>query len=184
MGRECMIIANSTPLINFAAIRRLDILEHLFGKIVIPKAVEQELLEKGRHHPSTKEIQRRWVEWATFLETMAVTNVMLCQALKREIDDGEAEAIVLALEHHPQWLLMDETEGRQLAKSYDLPVIGSLGCLVEAKRNKIISEIKPLLDVMQTEAKFWVNPTLYARIPIKINKKVFLFILSQYPLIP
>ena len=32
-----MIISNSTPLINFAAIRRLDILEQLFGKIHIPK---------------------------------------------------------------------------------------------------------------------------------------------------
>lgn len=33
-----MIISNSTPLINFAAIRRLDILEQLFGKIHIPNS--------------------------------------------------------------------------------------------------------------------------------------------------
>ena len=35
-----MIIADSTPLINFAAIHRLDVLEQLFGMLVIPKAVE------------------------------------------------------------------------------------------------------------------------------------------------
>ena len=52
-----MIISNSTPLINFAAIRRLDILEHLFGKLVIPKAVERELLEKGSNYPSALAIQ-------------------------------------------------------------------------------------------------------------------------------
>jgi predicted nucleic acid-binding protein len=159
-----MIIANSTPLINFAAIRRLDILEQLFGKIVIPKAVEDELLEKGKYHRSAIEIRRRWFEKAMYLETIEVTNIILCQTLVMEIDAGEAEAIVLALEHRPQWLLIDETEGRQIAKSYGIPIIGSLGCLVEAKRSKIISEIKPLLDIMQTEAHFWINPILYTRI--------------------
>ena len=59
MGGNSMIISNSTPLINFSAIRRLDILEQLFGKIHIPKAVEQELLEKGREYPSAAELKPR-----------------------------------------------------------------------------------------------------------------------------
>ena len=42
-----MIVANSTPLINFAAIGRLDILEALFATVTIPPAVEHELFERG-----------------------------------------------------------------------------------------------------------------------------------------
>ena len=44
-----MIVSNSTPLINFAAIGRLDILEAPFTKLTIPPAVEHELLERGSH---------------------------------------------------------------------------------------------------------------------------------------
>ena len=41
-----MIILNTSPMINFCAIERLDILEKLFKKAVIPKAVENEWMEK------------------------------------------------------------------------------------------------------------------------------------------
>ncbi len=71
-----MIISNTTPLINFAAIHRLDILEQLFSSIVIPLAVKKELLEKGKRYPSAEEIER-----ATFLETLEVQDVELCHFL-------------------------------------------------------------------------------------------------------
>lgn len=151
-----MIISNTTPLINFAAIRRLDILEQLFRTIVIPKAVEQELLEKGKEYPSTEEIEQ-----ATFLETLEVQNVQLCRSLKAELNEGEAEAIVLAVEHKPGLLLIDEIEGRRVAKSYHIPFTGSIGCLIQAKQKKIIPAIKPLLDAIETEARFWVSTDLY-----------------------
>lgn len=151
-----MIISNSTPLINFAAIRRLDILEHLFGKLVIPKAVERELLEKGSDYPSALAIQE-----AAFIDIVEIRDISLCESLKSELNDGEAEAITLALEHNITWLLLDEIKGRQTAKSYHIPVTGSIGCLVEAKRAHIIPAIKPLLDAMQTQARFWVHVRLY-----------------------
>lgn len=43
-------------------------------------------------------------------------------------------------------------------------LIGSIGCLVEAKRRQIIPAIKPLLDAMQTDARFWIHKNLYIRI--------------------
>ena len=33
------VICNATPLINFAAINRLDILKEVFGQVIIPQAV-------------------------------------------------------------------------------------------------------------------------------------------------
>jgi predicted nucleic acid-binding protein len=53
-----MIVANSTPLINFAAIGRLDILHSLFTTIIIPPAVAHELFEHGRHYPTMSEIEK------------------------------------------------------------------------------------------------------------------------------
>ena len=36
------VVCNATPLINFAAINRLDILQEIFAKVLIPQAVYQE----------------------------------------------------------------------------------------------------------------------------------------------
>lgn len=154
-----MIVSNSTPLINFAAIRRLDILEALFTTVCIPPAVEHELLERGRFYPSATEIQG-----VTFIVKHDIHNVMLRDALTIDLDRGEAEAITLALEHHADLLLLDEIAGRMTAESYHLTFTGSIGCLIEAKQTGIIPAIKPLLDAMRQDARFWVNPRLYAKI--------------------
>jgi len=85
-------------------------------------------------------------------------------ALTLDLDPGEAEAIILALENKADLLLLDELAGRTIAEAYQLPYTGSIGCLIEAKRKGIIPDIKTLLDAMRLEARFWVNSHLYARI--------------------
>lgn len=154
-----MIVSNSTPLINFAAIHRLDILEALFTTVHIPEAVEHELLERGRQYPSATEIQH-----AAFIVTHAVHNIMLREALTVDLDRGEAEALTLALEHHAELLLLDEITGRMMAESYNIPFTGTIGCLIEAKQVGVIPSIKPLLDAMQQDARFWVHRRLYRKI--------------------
>ncbi|MEW6095355.1 MAG: DUF3368 domain-containing protein [bacterium] len=161
-----MIVANSTPLINFATIHRLDIIEQLFGKIVIPKAVEMELVEKGERYPTAKELQD-----ATFIEIMEIQNITLYNLLKLNLDEGEAESITLALEQKAELLLLDELAGRAIAQFHNIPFIGSIGCLVKAKSIGIIPKIKPLLDAMCTEARFWIDNDLYQSILNDNNEK-------------
>ncbi|HLC15332.1 MAG TPA: DUF3368 domain-containing protein [Thermodesulfovibrionia bacterium] len=154
-----MIIANSTPLINFSSIGRLDILEQLFGKIYIPLAVEKELLIKGSRYQGATSIKE-----AKFIQTVKITNITLCNALKIDLDDGEAEAITLTLELNGKLLLIDELKARMVAESLNIPFTGSIGCLVEAKKCLVIPAIKPILDDMQSKARFWINSKLYSKI--------------------
>ena len=151
-----MIIADSTPLINFAAIHRPDVLEQLFERIVIPEAVETELLKKGKRYPRAEELKR-----ADFIDVIRIKDVALCNSLKIDPDHGEAEVITLALEQDAELLLLDEIAGRMIAKFHNIPFTGSIGCLVETKRTGIIPKIKPLLDATRLEARFWVSEKLY-----------------------
>ncbi|MEZ4525682.1 MAG: DUF3368 domain-containing protein [Desulfobacterales bacterium] len=89
---------------------------------------------------------------------------MLADAFTKELDEGESQVIALALETNPGLILLDEITVRMTAESYQIPFTGSIGCLVEAKRNRIISEIRPLLDEMRIKAGFWINPKLYQKI--------------------
>jgi predicted nucleic acid-binding protein len=81
-----------------------------------------------------------------------------------DLDLGEAEAIVLANELHADWILMDETRGRNIAKLHGLHIVGLLGILLLAKEKGFVSVIKPLLDDLINKAKFRVSEDLYQKI--------------------
>ncbi len=47
------VIINATPLINFASISRLDILKSLFGKIIVPFHVWDEVVTKAGEYDTS-----------------------------------------------------------------------------------------------------------------------------------
>ena len=81
-----------------------------------------------------------------------------------DLDLGEAEAIALAKELHAEWLLIDETKGRTIAKNAGLQIIGLLGVLLAAKEKGLITEVKLYLEKLITKAKFRISPELYTRV--------------------
>lgn len=86
---------------------------------------------------------------------------MVVSFQQKMIDEGESEAIALAIELQADYLLIDERLGRAVAESAGIKVVGLLGTLREAKQLGIIPEIKPILDEMRTVARFRISETLY-----------------------
>lgn len=154
-----IIVSNTSPIINLAAIDQLQILQKLYHKIIIPEAVYQEIVVTGAGQPGSKEIPK--LDWIT---TEKVSNKLLVNALRYELDDGEAEAIALAIELNSNLLLIDERIGRAVASRFNLKYIGLIGSLIEAKSKGIIQSIKPFLNDLQKKAGFWISKRFYSRI--------------------
>jgi predicted nucleic acid-binding protein len=58
-----IIISDSTPLINFAKLGRLDLLQKLFEKVYIPEAVYYEVVIEGEDRPGAVEVKTAtWIE--------------------------------------------------------------------------------------------------------------------------
>jgi len=86
-----------------------------------------------------------------------VSNRELVLALIRDLDQGEAESIALAIELEADLLILDEREGRRLAKRFGLNVTGVLGVLLEAKAADLIQEVRPLVQELRDRAGFYLS---------------------------
>jgi predicted nucleic acid-binding protein len=150
-----IVVSNTSPITNLAAIGQLDLLFHLYEEIIIPDAVWDELRSMGRDWPGTQEVRS-----ASWITQRSATNTPLVELLTRDLDRGEAEAIALALEIGAELLLLDEREGRRAAKRLGLAVIGILGILLDAKRHGCLSAVRPLLASLQQEAGFYLTDSL------------------------
>lgn len=135
-------VTNSTCLIGLERIERLDILPQVFSSVTIPTAVS---IEVGFE--------------ADWLRVRPVQNLAVAATLKTQVDEGEAEAIALAMELEDVFLILDDRKARQLALQLNLKVIGTVGMLLRAKRNGIIPEIKPLLTALN-QANFRISEPL------------------------
>jgi len=135
-----IVVADSGPLIALAKIGKLHILHELFGEVVIPRAVWVEVVERGAGKPGSGEV--KVAEWIRIVE---VKDDLGVEILEREIERGEAEAIVLAKELGASLLLLDEKIPRIIAKSLGLKVAGSLAVLFMAKKRGILNEDLDLL---------------------------------------
>ena len=59
---------------------------------------------------------------------------------------------------------MDERIGRRCARERNLRVVGVLGTLVAAKQRGIIAAVRPLLELLQHQAGFYVSEQLLAEV--------------------
>ena len=154
-----IVVSNTSPIINLAAVGQLDLLRQLYGQIVIPQAVYTEIVGRGAGQPGADEVAAfDWIQPRQVVNRTAVT------ALQLELDDGEAEAIALAVEANADLLLLDEALGRDIAARFGLRFIGLLGCLVEAKNRELVSAVRPIVDDLIEKASFWIGRPLYERV--------------------
>jgi len=154
-----IVVSNTSPIINFANVGQLDLLNPLYGDITIPQAVFHEITVMGAGQAGAKE-----VETCSWFSTRTVQNTAVVNSLRVDLDAGEAEAIALALEIKADLLLMDERHGCAMAQQMNVMCSGILGVLVKAKHQGLIATVKPILDDLIATAGFWVDDALYHHI--------------------
>jgi uncharacterized protein len=153
------VVSNASPLINLTRIGQLMLLPRIFGRLLIPDAVWQEVVVDGQGQAGAEEIRL-----AGWIERKSVTNHLLVHSLRQELDPGEAEAIALAVEVNADWLLMDERLGRQTAQHFGLEHIGVVGILQAAKQRGDIAALRPLLTDLRDIAGFHISSVLWEQV--------------------
>ena len=154
-------VSNTSPVFNLACIERLILLHQQFGEVWIPPAVDAELdrIPKDAIRITVNEAKR-----AAWLKVRVAVNTPLIRSLSVDLHKGEAEAIALGLEMNAERLLIDERDGRLMARQLGLSVTGVLGVLLRAKHDGHIASVKPEIEALRAKANFFIDATLEARI--------------------
>jgi predicted nucleic acid-binding protein len=149
-----IVVADTSPLNYLLLIEEIDLLPTLFGTILIPQAVFQEL-----QHPRTSQQVKDWMTHPpAWLELRSVTSVP--SAAIMALDPGEREAIQLALELEISTVLIDEATGRKYAEELHLEVRGTLGVLERGARLGL-TQFRPALARLE-QTNFRISPAVKA----------------------
>ncbi len=138
-----IVVSDTTAITSLLQINRCDLLARLYGEVFIPTAVRDELVATHANLPE-------------FLCVRSVRQTAEVERLHLELDLGEAEAITLAKELAADLLLIDETEGRRIAVSEGVKIIGLLGVLVQARRNGLLKSVRDATSELESTAGFRV----------------------------
>lgn len=140
-----MIVVSDTSAISaLLDIGQIDLLSAIYRDVLIPEAVERELRVAHTQFPSS-------------IRTMPIVDRAFCSRLLVELDEGEAEAIVLAKELNADDLLIDEAKGRRVAVREGVHVIGLLGVILEAKLRGLTPSVRKIIEQLENEVHFHIG---------------------------
>jgi predicted nucleic acid-binding protein len=136
-----LVVADTSPINYLVLADQIEILPRLYGRILVPPAVVEEL-----KHPAAPKPVRDWVDdlpgWVEVQRPQNALNLA-------QLDLGESEAIALATEMRAALLLIDDQAGRQEAVRRGLRIAGTLAVLDEADRAGLLDFKLVLARILQ-----------------------------------
>ena len=132
-----LVVSDTTPIIALMKIGRLDLLQKMFGMVLIPQAVFDELTG----HPSYAD-EASLIRNTDFVQVHDIVDVLNVSKLmsSEKLDRGESESIQLAKEIGADFLLIDEYRGRRVANKFGVKITGTIGILLTAYDEKIMTK--------------------------------------------
>ena len=153
-----IVISDTGPLAYLVSIGVGEFLPHLYGEVFIPPTVFQEL---GHPHSPVCD----WIASHPAWLKVVAPNKLLSDAA---LDQGEREAISLAVEMKADMLLVDEKRGRAAARNYGLKIAGTLGVIVDGHANGLFDGSAPLDRLATTN--FYASAELLSEVRYALAK--------------
>ncbi|MCY4732441.1 DUF3368 domain-containing protein [Natronomonas gomsonensis] len=157
MPSSDLVVSDTSPLLNLALIDQLDLLKAQFSGISIPDQVWGELTEGDAGLNAIRELREEG-----FLNVVEVERSDLFIEIRRQLDRGETAAICYAIGQDAELILLDEKEGRRVARDHDLTVTGVIGVFLKGANAGNVDLERELAALR--EAGFWISDALYSQV--------------------
>lgn len=151
-----IVVADTSPINYLILLGHIEVLPHLYGRLLIPEKVAAEL---GSYKASAQ--VRSWIsdppEWLEIVACPPEDDFSMAH-----LDPGEREAIVLSCRVHADYLIVDDAAARVEALRRNISVTGTLGVLARASLNDLLDLSTALAALQKTT--FFVAPELIQRL--------------------
>ena len=157
-----IVISDSTPLIHFGTIERLDLLQAMYGQVFITGAIYREVVTEGVALGKTDAflIEKEIGSWIKIVNPKDDPGE-ICSRYRIHI--GEAEAILLARELDADLILINERDGRRAAKKTGIEVKGTIGVISDCIRKRFLT-VEAAVEIMAffgaNPYEFWIDPKI------------------------
>ncbi|KKK43351.1 hypothetical protein LCGC14_0828800 [marine sediment metagenome] len=166
-------IINASPLIYLGKIGAIFLLPKLFTECFTTLIVKKEVLKDDKT-PEFSVLDEFFSNWLSLKEP---TNQQLVKKLKElNIHVGEASIIALAKElqdkSNENVIIIDDLAARDVARTLDLKVTGTIGILMKATNLKFINvgKCKNFLHILVNNTTFRISSALFSKILREIEK--------------
>lgn len=143
---------NASPLIVLEKINQIDLLVNVPDTLVIPQGVVDEL-NMGPQNDSV----RVWIEanGKPFIRDATLNPVIQSW----DLGQGESHVLSWALANQNYVAIIDDLAARKCAQTLSVPVAGTIGVILQAKKIGVIDKIKPLLNDLK-KTGFRIAPNI------------------------
>lgn len=137
------VISNTSPLQYLFQADLLDLLPALYGTVVVPSGVVDELAEgRARGIPLPDPPTLPWVQIRSIPGT-AILRIAV------DLDRGEREVLAAAKQATEPLAILDDGLARRYARLLGVPFTGTLGVLLKAKSSGHLTRVSPVLDRLE-----------------------------------
>lgn len=134
---------NASPLIYLSRAGFVDLLQIAGREIVVPAPVAEDIRRKGAHDPAVQALVQ--TPWLLVSETPPTPP--LIQAW--DLGEGESSVLAWAYTHPGAEAILDDLAARRCAAALGIPVRGTLGLVLTAKRRGVIPAARPVLEQLR-----------------------------------
>jgi predicted nucleic acid-binding protein len=139
---RCWVV-DASPIILLSKADLVNLLSACTEELLVPAAVADEIREGGENDPA-----RQWLD-ADGGQFVDATGPVASEVAAWDLGRGESRVLSHALQHEGRTAVIDDGAARRCAKGLDIPVIGTLGVLVVAKKNGDLETIRPAISALQ-----------------------------------
>jgi predicted nucleic acid-binding protein len=140
-------VVNASPLILFSRIGRLDLVERIAPGILVPNAVIEEV-RAGQHQDETAATALQWTG------RYSLEDVAVAASIEHwDLGPGEAQVIAHCV-GGSRWAVLDDRAARRCAAAHNVPVIGTLGVVLRAKKHRQIESAQSLVKELTAAGMF------------------------------
>lgn len=134
---------NTSPLIFLSKAGYLDLLKNLSSTIIVPQAVATEIQAYGENDFTYQQLNQQ--DWLQIGSISSVPTIIQ----NWDLGSGESEVLAWGYLHKGTEIILDDLAARKCAITFKIPVRGTLGIVLLAKRKGVIPQARPVIEELK-----------------------------------